>query len=190
VPIARGLAPGKHTLTIIVTGKKNAASSNCYVQIVGADVEAAPRPPIPSVKALADQVSCSVDYFDVAGHSAFLIRPKGKTNSTPMPWVWYAPVIGHPNPTHAWMLRQWLDKGIAMAGVDVGESFGSPAGRKVFSALWETLTSRYGMSKQPCLLPQSRGGLMLYNWAASPASIQCATCGAIPGWTRLAAPTG
>jgi pimeloyl-ACP methyl ester carboxylesterase len=91
-----------------------------------------------------------------------------------MPWVWYAPVIGHPNPTHAWMLRQWLDKGIAMAGVDVGESFGSPAGRKVFSALWETLTSRYGMSKQPCLLPQSRGGLMLYNWAAeNPSRVGC-----------------
>jgi pimeloyl-ACP methyl ester carboxylesterase len=83
-----------------------------------------------------------------------------------MPWVWYAPVIGHPNPSHAWMLRQWLDTGIGMAGVDVGESFGSPAGRKIFSALWETLTSRYGMSKQPVLLPQSRGGLMLYNWAA------------------------
>jgi hypothetical protein len=37
--IARGLSPGKHTLTVIVTGKKNAASSNCYVQIVGVDVE-------------------------------------------------------------------------------------------------------------------------------------------------------
>lgn len=39
VTIARGLAPGKHTLTVIVTGKKNAASSNCHVQIVGVDIE-------------------------------------------------------------------------------------------------------------------------------------------------------
>jgi hypothetical protein len=39
VLIARGLPPGKHTLTVIVTGKNNAASSNCYVQIVGVDVE-------------------------------------------------------------------------------------------------------------------------------------------------------
>jgi len=37
--IARGLPPGKHTLTIMVSGRKNAASSNCYVQIVGVDVE-------------------------------------------------------------------------------------------------------------------------------------------------------
>jgi hypothetical protein len=124
------------------------------------------RPTLPAVKALADQLSCTADFFEVAGSPAFLIRPKGKTGPSPMPWVWYAPVIGHPNTSHAWMLKQWLTKGIGMAGVDVGESYGSPRGRKVFTALWETLTTRYGMSERPCLLPQSRGGLMLYNWAA------------------------
>ena len=98
------------------------------------------RPPLPAVKELADQLSCTVDFFEVDGCPAFLIRPKGKTGPSPMPWVWYAPVIGHPNPSHAWMLRQWLAKGIGMAGVDVGESYGSPRGRKVFTALWETLT--------------------------------------------------
>jgi alpha-beta hydrolase superfamily lysophospholipase len=72
------------------------------------------------------------------------------------------------------MLRQWLAQGIGIAGVDVGESFGNPRGRKVFSALWETATSKYGMSKRACLLPQSRGGLMLYNWAAeNPERIAC-----------------
>jgi pimeloyl-ACP methyl ester carboxylesterase len=135
---------------------------------------ASPRPAIPSVKDLADRLPCTVDYFDVAGHSAFLIRPKGPNSAGPVPWVWYAPVIGHPNASHAWMLRQWLEKGIGMAGVDVGESCGNPAGRKVFTALWETLTSRHGMSPRPCLLPQSRGGLMLYNWAVeNPGRVAC-----------------
>jgi hypothetical protein len=83
-----------------------------------------------------------------------------------MSWVWYAPVIGHPNRSHGWMLRQWLEKGIGMAGVDVGESYGNPRGWKVYTALWETLRTRYGMAERPCLLPQSRGGLMLYNWSA------------------------
>ncbi len=84
------------------------------------------------------------------------------------------PVIGHPNASHAWMLRQWLAKGIGMAGVDVGESHGSPQGRKVYTALWEMLTMRYGMSPKACLLPQSRGGLMLYNWAAeNPSRVAC-----------------
>jgi pimeloyl-ACP methyl ester carboxylesterase len=129
---------------------------------------------IPSVKELSDQLPCRVDYFDVAGHPAFLIRPNGRASPSPMPWVWYAPVIGHPNTSHAWMLRQWLAKGIGMAGVDVGESYGSPRGREVFTALWETLTARYGMSERPCLMPQSRGGLMLYNWAAeNPERVAC-----------------
>ena len=39
VSIARNLRPGKHTLSVLVTGKKNPASTNCYVQIVGVDVE-------------------------------------------------------------------------------------------------------------------------------------------------------
>ena len=140
----------------------------------GPSEPATPLATIPSVKALADQVPSTVDFFEVAGSRAFLIRPKDEAGSSPMPWVWYAPVIGHPNTSHAWMLRQWLDRGIGMAGVDVGESFGSPRGRKVFTALWDMLTTRYGMSERPCLLPQSRGGLMLYNWAAeNPERVAC-----------------
>ena len=61
-----------------------------------------------------------------------------------------------------------------MAGVDVGESYGNPRGRKVYTALWETLRTRHHMAERPCLLPQSRGGLMLYNWAAeNPARVTC-----------------
>ena len=136
--------------------------------------EKSPRASLPSIKSLAAPLPCTVEYFDVAGHHAFLIRPKDSTPTSPMPWVWYAPVIGNPNADHVWMLRQWLDKGIAMAGVDVGESYGNPRGRQVFTALWQTLTSRYHMSQRPCLLPQSRGGLMLYNWAAeNPTRVSC-----------------
>jgi hypothetical protein len=132
------------------------------------------EPAMPSVRALADQLPCTVDFFKVSGCPAFLIRPKERPAISTSPWVWYAPVIGHPNSSHAWMLRQWLAKGIGMAGVDVGESYGSPKGRKVFMALWETLVKRYGMSERPCLLPQSRGGLMLYNWAAeNPSRVAC-----------------
>jgi pimeloyl-ACP methyl ester carboxylesterase len=131
-------------------------------------------PVIASVKELAEQLPCKVDYFEVAGRPAFLIRPKEKRDSAPTPWVWYAPVIGHPNASHAWMLGQWLERGIGMAGIDVGESFGSPRGRKAYRALFTTVTSRFGMSERPCLLPQSRGGLMLYNWAAeNPTRVAC-----------------
>ena len=50
--------------------------------------------------------------------------------------------------------------------MDVGESYGSPRGRAAFSALYSELVERRGFSRNPCLLARSRGGLMLYNWAA------------------------
>ena len=50
------------------------------------------------------------------------------------------------------MFRQWLDHGIAIAGVDVGESFGNPVGRKDFTALYEKLTGEMGLARKACLL--------------------------------------
>ena len=36
------------------------------------------------------------------------------------------------------------------------------------------ILTAYGMSERPCLLPQSRGALMLYNWAAeNPTRVAC-----------------
>jgi len=57
-----------------------------------------------------------VDFFDAHGCPAFLIRPKGKGTTEPMPWVCYAPVIGQPNTEHTWLLRQWLEKGTKSFG--------------------------------------------------------------------------
>jgi hypothetical protein len=37
--VAAGLAPGKHVVTVRVAARKNPASSNCYVQIVGFTTE-------------------------------------------------------------------------------------------------------------------------------------------------------
>jgi len=64
------------------------------------------------------------------------------------------------------MFRQFLDAGIAIAGVDVGESFGNPQGRAVYNSLHKRLTSKDGFDQRACLLARSRGGLMLYCWAA------------------------
>ncbi len=67
-----------------------------------------------------------------------------------------------------------MNHGIAIAGVDLGESFGSPAGRAGFTALYEELTSQMGLAPRACLLAQSRGGLMHYNWAAeNPGRVAC-----------------
>lgn len=115
------------------------------------------------------------DTFLIKGCTAFLIMPDKSKITSLMPWVWYAPTLnGLPGPEEKWMFQKFVDAGIAVAGIDVGESYGSPAGRANFSALYEELTTKYGLSKKPCLLARSRGGLMLYNWAAeNPQSVTC-----------------
>lgn len=113
--------------------------------------------------------------FEVAGRPAFLIRPAKAADGNP--WVLYAPTFNRSLPakkSEGWMFGQFLNSGIAIAGVDVGESYGSPDGRAAFTALYDKLTMAPGLSKQVCLLARSRGGLMAYNWAAeNPAKVAC-----------------
>lgn len=115
------------------------------------------------------------DVFSIKGCTAFLILPDKSKISKDTPWVWYAPTLnGLPGAEEKWMFQKFLDAGIAIAGIDVGESYGSPTGRGHFTALYEELTTNRGLSKKPCLLARSRGGLMLYNWAAEhPNSVSC-----------------
>ena len=43
------------------------------------------------------------------------------------------------------MFDQFLNSGIAIAGVDVGESYGSPKGRTVYSALYKGFVEKGGL---------------------------------------------
>jgi len=106
------------------------------------------------------------DVFTVKGRTAFLIRPAVLESSTDVPWVWYAPTLpGLPGDEEIWMFQKFLDAGLAIAGIDIGESYGNPTGRTVYTALYEGLTQNRGLASKACLLARSRGGLMLYNWA-------------------------
>ena len=115
------------------------------------------------------------EQFTVEGRAAFLILPENRVSGTATPWVWYAPTLRrHPGREEVWMFKQFLAKGIAIAGVDVGESYGSPEGVAVYTALYRELVENRSLSKKPALLARSRGGLMLYNWAVEhAASVSC-----------------
>ena len=78
------------------------------------------------------------------------------------------------------MFKQFLAAGIGIAGIDVGESYGSPAGRKLYAALHRELTEKRGLSKRACLLARSRGGLMLYSWACANATNVACIAGIYP----------
>ncbi len=109
------------------------------------------------------------EVFEVDGRTAFVILPAAENlhPNRPVPWVWYAPTLpGLPEAREKWMFERFLAAGIAVAGVDVGESYGNPQGRAYFATFYRELVERRGFSRKPCLLARSRGGLMLYNWAA------------------------
>jgi dipeptidyl aminopeptidase/acylaminoacyl peptidase len=125
------------------------------------------NPPSPRSERPSKQLPVPGQVFEVDGHTAFLIVPKVEQAAGPVPWVWYAPTLpGLPSAEETWMFRKFLDAGVAVAGIDVGESYGSPGGRALFTSFYRELVGKHRFSEKPCLLARSRGGLMLYNWAA------------------------
>jgi alpha-beta hydrolase superfamily lysophospholipase len=112
--------------------------------------------------------------LEVDGYQGFLLRPPDCQDRAGDAWVWYAPTLladreadwQSPGERHAWIFDRLLDRGLCVAGVDVGESYGSPVGRAVYDKFYEELVERYRLSPKPALLAISRGGLMAYNWAA------------------------
>lgn len=106
------------------------------------------------------------EVFHVAGRPAFVIAPEKKPHKAGTPWAWYAPTFPNlPGTEELWMFERFAKAGIAIAGIDVGESYGSPEGRRLFSALYRELTEKRGFSTKPVLLGRSRGGLMTLGWA-------------------------
>jgi pimeloyl-ACP methyl ester carboxylesterase len=104
--------------------------------------------------------------FLLEGREAFLILPENRASGR-TPWVWYAPTLpGLPGPEERWMFGQFLAAGIAVAGIDAGESYGSPDGCRIYDLLYAEMTGKRGMSAKPVMLGRSRGGLMTLSWAA------------------------
>ena len=104
--------------------------------------------------------------FSVAGRPAFVFLPPANLRTNPQPWVLYAPTLPpYPDEAERWMHERFLAAGIAVAGVDVGEAYGSPGSHVAFAALYRELAERHGFAAKPCVLARSRGGLMLGSWA-------------------------
>jgi dipeptidyl aminopeptidase/acylaminoacyl peptidase len=104
--------------------------------------------------------------FLVQERPAFILLPPENERRTPQPWIMYAPTLaGYPDEHEKWMHEQFLAAGVAVAGIDVGEAYGSPRGRELFSALHAELTKSRGFAARPCLLGRSRGGLWVTSWA-------------------------
>jgi pimeloyl-ACP methyl ester carboxylesterase len=100
-------------------------------------------------------------------YEGFVIEPKKPGPEGKRPWIWYAPILGKsPSSNIEWMARQLVERGFYIVGVNVGESMGNPAGRKGYSQFYDAVVDKFKLEPKARLLAQSRGGLMLYNWAA------------------------
>jgi dipeptidyl aminopeptidase/acylaminoacyl peptidase len=111
--------------------------------------------------------------FSVRGGSGFVIKPNHSETRNSRPWLWYAPTFvrataqtgTYPNQSLTWLFARLLEHGVWIAGVDVGESWGNSQGRKAYTSFYKYVRKQFALSARPCLLGQSRGGMMLFNWA-------------------------
>lgn len=140
--------------------------------------------------ALTERLGVPAESFEIDGKPAFVLLPPEAKRQTPQPWIMYGPALpAYPDQSEAWMHRLFLDAGIAVAGIDAGEAYGSPHGRAACTALYHELVENRGFAKRPCLLGRSRGGLWVSSWAADNADKVAGIAGIYPVFDLRAYPS-
>jgi hypothetical protein len=121
------------------------------------------------------------EVFEVAGRTAFLLTPAdAASNGGRKAWILYAPTLpAYPDKAETWMHEQFLAAGVAVAGIDTGESYGSPGAVQAAEALHAEMVRR-GYSPKPALLGRSRGGLWAGAWAIAHPDLTAGVGGIYP----------
>jgi dipeptidyl aminopeptidase/acylaminoacyl peptidase len=115
---------------------------------------------------LSSRLGVKAESLEVGGRPAFVLPAAEGKRQTPQPWVMYAPTLpDYPDAHEGWMHQQFVAAGVAVAGVDAGEAYGSPRGRAAMDALYKELVERRHFAAKVCLLGRSRGGLWVASWA-------------------------
>ena len=137
--------------------------------------------------------------FLFEGHPAFILMPPEEKRRNPQPWIFYAPTLpGYPTCTRSGCTSRFLAAGVAVAGIDVGEAYGSPQGPRALHAFYRELTGKRGL-RGPALPARSQPGRPLGHELGRRESGQgrgdrgiypVSTSAAIPAWTRPPRPTG
>ncbi len=147
------------------------------VFVAGGILSADPEPPVAPKKDLP----LPGETFLVKNSTAFAMLPAENLRRKPQPWIWYAPTLpGLPDLHEKWMHERFLAAGIAVAGIDVGESYGGPRGNALFTDFYREMTDRRGFATKPVLLGRSRGGLMICSWAVEHPEVVAGIAGIYP----------
>lgn len=106
--------------------------------------------------------------FELDGRKCCVIAPHAA--AVGKPWVWRARFFGHEPQTDAAL----LGRGFHVAYMDVADLFGCPKAVAHWNAFYAYLTGEHGFAQKPALEGMSRGGLIIYNWAAAnPGKVAC-----------------
>ena len=106
--------------------------------------------------------------FIIDGRNCIVITPA--TAAASKPWIWRARFFGHEPQTDIAL----LEHGFHVAYMDVANLYGSPQAVEHWDAFYELLTKEHGLAPKVTLEGMSRGGLIVYNWAAkNPKKIAC-----------------
>jgi pimeloyl-ACP methyl ester carboxylesterase len=102
----------------------------------------------------------AIHNFTLDGRACRLVLPDKPAAGRP--WVWRARFFGHEPQTDIALVK----KGFHVAYINVGGLYGAPPAVKIWNGFHKYLTSVHKLSSKPALEGMSRGGLIIYNWAA------------------------
>ena len=106
--------------------------------------------------------------FEYKDRQCRIVAPKRAAEGNP--WLWRARFFGH-RPEVDLAL---LNKGFYVAYMDVADLYGSPKAVGLWDDFYDLLTTRYHFAPRVALEGMSRGGLMVFNWAAEhPERVAC-----------------
>jgi lysophospholipase L1-like esterase/pimeloyl-ACP methyl ester carboxylesterase len=104
----------------------------------------------------------------VDGRKCIVVAPDQPAQGRP--WIWRARFFGHQPQADVAL----LGRGYHVAYCDVSGLFGSAIAVAHWNAFYKTLTETHGLATRPALEGMSRGGLIIYNWAAAnPEKVAC-----------------
>lgn len=108
--------------------------------------------------------------FDFQHNSRKCIVVTPEKTAEGRPWVWRARFFGHEPQADVELLK----RGYHIAYCDVGNLFGNPAAVKHWNEFYQFVTTEHGFAEKVALEGMSRGGLIIYNWAAAnPDKVAC-----------------
>lgn len=106
--------------------------------------------------------------FEHDGRKAIVVAPGVAAEGRP--WIWRARFFGHEPQTDVAL----LERGFHVAYIDVAGLFGGPEAVRLWEGFHRFLTESHGFAAKPALEGMSRGGLMIYQWAAAhPDKVAC-----------------